>query len=57
VDREQLAKQALEAIQDILNQYKQLLAASRDGPTGTTDHGVPAADHDQPVHGFYERVF
>ena len=57
VDRDQLAKQALEAIQDILAQYSQLLAEPGHGAAGTADHRLPAADHDRPLSGVHQRLF
>ena len=54
-DRDQLAKQALEAIQDILGCVFELLAAARDGAPGAADHRFPAADHDRPCRRIHRR--
>ena len=49
VDRDQLAKQALGAIQDVLSSYSQLLAQAGHAAPGAADHRRAASDHDRPL--------
>lgn len=55
VDRDQLAKQAIEAIQDATRSLQPLAQARHRAP-GEANHCLPAADHDRPLSGVHQRL-